>query len=439
MSVTTNFVTTGVSNIGLNSNNQIVSSNGDVVGDGVALPAGNLTVRYVSNNVTLNPIGAGNTFRQIHQVPFVGRCLARMRYATSMATPAARTASFAAGRAIADTNPINAAGSAATWTVVSAVTPPTPANTTFANQTEVATAWVLLDVPAPTDSGLGGYIYTNTVYAAEDRAIVGNAARPTNDWGNHINALLPNQKYRAFFSAGDYGTTNQNAMPTTSEGQYHPGWLEVIPLSAVRYGVNIGDSTAAALGTGTPAVQPYNYNWAHIAAEDRLAAGVAVHVANFGHEGNTENEFLGAVGGTGRLAKLFANADFKPSFVIIQPASINSGGAGFDAAAVTTSITDTLNWCKYLRERNIVPILRTVLPSSGLSTDREARRVDLNNWIRTSGEHVFDLATIVSNSAGTAIESAYTYDGIHLNRAGNELGARHQTLGFARVLRAIGV
>lgn len=405
---------------------------------GFTRPAGQLALRYISYAATLAPSFGGYTFRQIFQLPFTGRVLVRAVWETDATTPVNRTPSFAAGRTF-ELNPTDATGAAAAWQVGAAVTPPA-ATTGIAGWARAKSAWVLLDVPAPTDGGQGGYVFVNTLYAAADRCIVGNASRPVNDWTSHINPLLPSMKYGGYTANGDFTTTNQGAFPTPLNQNFHPAWIEVVPANEVFWGVNIGDSTSQALGTGTPSVQPYNYNWAHIGAHDRLQAGRPVHVSNFAHEGSVNDVHMGVPDSTGRLTWLINDTDFKPSFVVLQPFSVNSSGAGFDTAAVNTSITNTLLWCKRLRDAGIRPILRTVAPVSGLSAGRETNRQAGNTTIRNSGELVFDLDAIVRDPANNSqILPAYQMDGTHLNSAGNEAGARHPTLGFASLLARIGI
>ena len=217
---------------------KILAASGAQVGVGGVRRTGIFALRYATNSAALAPGFSGITFRQVWQVPFVGRCLVRAVYETAQATPAARTTAFAAGRSIADVNPIAADGTPAIWTVSSATTPPAGGESIYAWGRGKSDA-IMLDIPAPTDGGAGGYIYTSTAFASSSGAdmLSGNAARPITDWGVYINSRLAYMKYRSWRNNGDYVTTNQNGMPDGTEDHPHPvAWLEITPLAALPEG-----------------------------------------------------------------------------------------------------------------------------------------------------------------------------------------------------------
>lgn len=398
-----------------------------------------ISVRYV-NNVAFSNFDT-SSFRQIFQVPVTGLVAVRAVYETdaTSAVPAISNTAFAAGRSISDTNPLDASGSAAAWQVVTntVVSAASASLATDGNVGVGKSAWVYMNIPAPTDGGQGGYVYVGTKLASGTaKGLVGNASRPTSDWGNTINALLPAMKYRAFYSAGDYVTTNQNAQPTTAEAYFNPvAQLDLIPLKKVVWGVNIGDSTSQGLGTGTPAVQPYNYNWAHVGAHARLQSGVAITVTNDAYEGKPSAFYLGTPGGSsGRLALLLQDADFYPSFVIIQPFSVNDGT--FTQATVDAAILNALQLAQACRKRGILPILRTIVPASTTTLAQDNIRKAGNAAIVAAGEAIFDMDAVVTDGASPArMQAAYVQaDGIHLNKAGNDAVG----LAFARFLQGNG-
>ena len=418
---------------------QIVTPGGEVVRGGVIRPSGMVRTRMV-NNVGFAAMDT-SSFRQIFHIPTTGLVAVRAGVETDSTTPVNRTHAFASGRSIADTNPVAADGSSAVWQVTSAFAP----SASLASQaTDGAhgygvSGWVVLNVvPQIDDSTGGGYVYVGTRLAATERGVVGNASRPTSSWGDVVNGILPAVKYRQFHhAAADYVTTNQNAMPTKTVDTYYSGssWLDYIPIKRTIWGVNIGDSTSQGLGDATSA-QPYNLNWAHIAASDLISSGVAAHVSNFGYEGKPVAYYLGDPGASaGRLALMLAEADFRPSFIVIQPFSIND--TGFDQAKIDAGMKSAILMCKRLRDLGIVPILRTVMPAASGTGAANTRRVTANNMIRASGEVVFDIDAVVSNSAGGAIKSECTADGTHLNRVGNEAAARDARYGFLQVLKTL--
>lgn len=413
--------------------------NGQPVGGGVIRPSGMVRARI--NSASVFEPNDTSSWRQIWQIPTTGLVAVRAGVETSSTTPVARTCAFASGRSIRDTNPVDSSGSNAAWQVTASFTPTASAAdqaTTGAHGVGLSEWKVINVIPQIDDNTGGGYVYVGCRQAGYEVGIVGNAARPTSVWGDVVNALLPALKYRQFHQGGaDHVTTNQNGMPAKTVDGYYAGvsWLDYIPVKRTFWGVNIGDSTSQALG-GSTADSPHNMNWGHVAANDLIVSGTAVQISNFAYEGKPVSYFLGEPGAAaGRLALLVADADFRPSFAVIQPFSLN--GSGFDQANIDAGMRASILWCKRLRELGIVPILRTVIPAAGLDVAANTRRATANNQIRASGEVIFDLDAIVSNTAGNAILPTYVYYGTHLNRAGNELGARHPTLGFAAVLRRL--
>lgn len=405
----------------------------------IVRPANIAAVKPPSAAIGLSAITATNTWRQVFQLPTPGKVLVRAVYETDAAAPAARTASFAASDTFGYAATVG--GVAQTWQVAGALTPSAPGTiTTIADWSVARTGWYLLDVPAAVDSGVGGYVMVNTKFAGADKCLAGSVgSRPFTEYVSYINPRLPTGKYASFYAAGDYSSANQNSFVAAvpQGGEFAPCYLEYIPLNSVFWGVAIGNSTTAGLGFGDPTVQPNNYGWPLIAANARVAAGVPVVISNFAHEGAAAADFMGAPTTTGRLSLLAKSTDFKPSFVIIQP---SASSAGFDTGTIETTLANDLLWCKWMRENGILPIVRTMFPTNGLSAPREAVRQQLNKQIRASGELVFDIDAIVRDPNNPAmIQASLTIDGTHLNMAGNELAALDRERGFAQLLERIGI
>lgn len=413
-------------------NNPLATPGGAIRPSGMVRSRVNSASGFAANDTS--------SFRQIWQIPSTGLVAVRGGVDTSSTNPVSRTCAFASGRGVRDTNPVDTSGAFSVWQVAPSFTPTASAadQATTGNNGQGVSAWAVLNVIPQTDDATGGgYVYTTTRQAGNEVGIVGNAARPTSAWGDVVNSILPAMKYRQFHNPGDYVTANQNTMPDKPVDGYYAGlsWLDYIPVKRTYWGVNIGDSTSQALG-GSTSDSPYNMNWGHVAANDLIVSGTAVQISNFGYEGKPVSYFLGDPGASaGRLALLAADPDFRPSFVVLQPFSLN--GSGFDQVNIDVGLRAAILWCKKLRELGIVPILRTVIPSSTVDGAANARRIAANNLIRASGEVIFDLDAIVSNAAGDAIVTLYTYDGTHLDRDGNEIGARHPTLGFSVLLRRL--
>ena len=390
--------------------------------------AGMLALRYISTS----SFGDFNTtsFRQIFQTPVTGLAAVRAVYETDSTTPPAISATaFAAGRAFSDDNPLDASGSAAAWKVVTN-TAVSAASATYGTDGQNGvgkTAYVYLNIPAPVDGSGGGYVYVGTKLASGTaRGIVGSPTRPTEEYENYVSGLLPTQKYRALYQAGDFVNSNQNGMTGATKGsRFNPvTQLEIIPIVRAIWGVVTGDSTTYGLGLDAtdPAKQPHGYSWATIACHRRVQSGIAMAITNLSFEGKPTAFFLGTPGGTGKLAALLADADFYPSFVVIQPFSGNDGT--FTQATVDAALLMALQSAQACRKRGILPIIRTVTPTNAANTTQDNLRKLCNTMIRNSGEVVFDMDALVSdNATPAAIQPAYTIDGKHLSRAGNELCA----------------
>lgn len=382
-----------------------------------------MQIRYV-NWPSYNTFDT-SSFRQIWQVPFQGPCLVRAVYetdATSVSTVS--NCAFAAGRNYSDDDPVDASGSPATWQLQTAIAL-TAASASFSTDGVYGfgkSGWVFLNIPAPTDGGLGGYVYTTTKLASgTGRGIVGNAARPTNDWESAISGLLPSMKYRALYKSGDFATTSQNGMGAavpTKNSQFNPvAYLELIPMTRSIAVAGFGDSTTQGLGTGTPAVQPYNYNPGHVAAYlMQSQRGKPVHFANFASEGKTSTFYLK------RLETLLADDDFRPTFVFIQPISRNDNGGVYSAASINSAISSAIQLAASCRKKNIIPIFRTALPDSTTNSTTDAYRKTGNDMIRASGVLCLDMDSMFSDGATPArIVSSHTYDGTHLNKTANDI------------------
>nr|MBL8412729.1 SGNH/GDSL hydrolase family protein [Dechloromonas sp.] len=380
-------------------------------------------LRYVS----LANFGAFDTssFRQIFQIPFAGPCLVRAVYETDATTATSvSNCAFAAGRNYSDDDPVDADGNPATWQLQTTINL-TAADASWATNGIYGSGksgWVALNIPAATDSGIGGYIYTTTkLSAGTGRCMVGNGARPTNDWESTISALFPSMKYRALYKTGDYCTTNQNGMGAASpnkNAQYNPvAYLEIMPMSRVLSGAIFGDSTTQGLGTGTPAVQPYNYNWGHVATSlYQSTTGKVMHIANFAHEGKTAAFYLK------HLELLLADADFVPNFVVIQPFSKNDNGGVYSTATINASIAAALPLAAAARKKGIIPIFRTITPDGGTNATTDGYRKAGNALIRASGVSCFDLDALFTDGASPArLQAAYTYDNTHYNKTGNDI------------------
>lgn len=394
---------------------------------GLVQPAGaTVIVRPVSN---AQPAGAydTSTFREIIQTPIVGLALVSAGVETTTATATViDSIALAAGRNYSNDDPVDGSGAPAVWQVLTAISVSGAADAGNGVFGIGWTPYVLLNIPAPTDGGIGGYVYAGLKLASGTRLgqVGGAPTRSIADYENYISAKVPAMKFRALRKSGqDYVNSNQNSMGANSPSygsEFAPiTMLRIIPVTRVISIAHFGDSTGDGLGTGTPLVQPNHYNWALIAANRLIQEqAVPVVVANFCHEGkktlyNIQN----------RLGTFLADPEFNPSAVIIQPFSINDGAT---TGALTQAIVDAamvmaLTQAAAARKRGIIPIFRTVIPSVSMNATQDGFRKAANAALIASGEVVIDIDAVVTDGASPArLLPAYSLDGTHMSAAGNE-------------------
>lgn len=358
------------------------------------------------------------TFRQIWQTPFIGMCNVRANFDTrDLATGVWSSIAIAAGRDISEINPLDAAGTAATSELFSD-TPYTAADSGWATNGQVGrgqTGWSQQNIPAPVDGIGGGFVYTS-VYntnSAGRFAMVGNGARPSNDWQTYINPVLQRLKYRAAYGAGsvDNVTTNHGSFSiSVDNSQFNViSDIDIIPSASAIFGVAIGDSKIQCLGTGTPAEQWNNYSFPMVACDLFNRAGIRMCVANYGFEGRTSIYYLK------RWEMLLADPDFAPDFILVQPISINGGG--YSSATINAAIKETLRLAAISRSRGTVVIFSGASPDGGSTLSQDNLRKACNAALAQSGYAYFDAELGLTDGASPArLNAAYTYDGTHYNR-----------------------
>lgn len=376
-------------------------------------------VRIRSAQVSDLSVYDERTFRQVWQTPFIGMCNVRANFDTrDTATGVWTSIAIAAGRNISEINPLDAAGAAATPELFSNVAY-TAADASWNTNGQVGrgqTGWSQQNIPAPVDGVGGGYVYTSVYNAvsAGRFAMVGNGARPSDDWQTYINPVLPYLKYRATYGGGsvDNVSTNHDAYAiNTDNSQFNViSDIDIIPAASAIFGVAIGDSKIQCLGTGTPSVQWNNYSFPLVACNMFNRAGVRMCVANYGFEGRTSVYYLK------RWELLLSDADFAPDFVLIQPISINGGG--YSSVTINAAIKESLRLAAISRARGTTVIFSGAAPDGGSDATQDNLRKACNAALAQAGYAYFDAESGLTDGGSPArLKAAYTYDGTHYNRA----------------------
>jgi len=362
-----------------------------------------------------------STFFQNFQVPFTGPCMVRALYETDNAavTCTITATSFARSRALAHANPLNAAGTAAAWSVVgsTALSQASASLATDGVWGQGASAFAFVDVPAATDSGVGGYIQVRTYSTAPSKRCQVSAASA--NYETHVSPLLTNMKYRAGYSStvADFCTTNQAAMVEINNGfsnNYH-GCLgiDVIPLAPASYIPVFGDSQEAGYGTNVT-VAPMGYAPVAVMANSLTSSGTAFTFANYGSAGK------GAAYFRGRLVAFLADTRNRPPFVIIKPFSVNDG---FTDSAINAGLALAMQSASDCMALGIQPIFMTVTPPASNNTAQQTARLRGNTFVRNSGIPYIDSDLLLSNTAvPPQLATAYNPgDNLHYNMTGDNV------------------
>ena len=115
---------------------------------------------------------------------------------------------------------------------------------------------------------------------------------------------------------------------------------------------------------------------------------------------------------------MLADSEFKPSFVIIQPMSIN---ATVSDTQIMSDFVLSLQLAKKLKARGTIVIFRTIAPFAASNTTTDTIRIKYNDAIKSSGYSYLDVDAIVTNGAIPArLKTEYSLDGTHINALGNE-------------------
>ncbi len=223
---------------------------------------------------------------------------------------------------------------------------------------------------------------------------------------------------------------------------YHPGqtwWMDLITadLPAARGTlVTLGDS----ITDGYNAYGPPGQRWTDVLAErlDALPAGARLAVANAGISGNTVSVQPNPYDATGQCCgppapqRLDRDVLSVPGLrtVLLLEGTNDIGGGTYAPPASAAQVIDAMRTiADRVHARHVRIVASTILPMcNAAGSDKEATRLAVNAWIRTS--HVFDAvldfdAVLRDPADPTVMIADLRNDCYHPNAAGDQLIGRY--------------
>jgi lysophospholipase L1-like esterase len=234
-------------------------------------------------------------------------------------------------------------------------------------------------------------------------------------------------------TAGDFTASSEFPIGDRFTNRFFLAAVMVEPSSSVRAIVTFGDS----ITDGTASTVNGNGRWPDVLARRLKEAGVAAAVLNQGIAGN---RVLSDGAGISALARFERDVLSQPgvshvvTFVGIN--DIGFPGTAIEPNGIVRTADEIIAGYKQLIERahlRSIKIIGSPLtpfenalaggPNQGYFTpDKEAKRLAVNNWIRTSGafDGIIDFERVVADPAHpAAIAAAYdSGDHLHPNDAG---------------------
>jgi lysophospholipase L1-like esterase/ribosomal protein L30E len=234
-------------------------------------------------------------------------------------------------------------------------------------------------------------------------------------------------------TTGDFTASTEFPVVDRFENRFFLTGVMVEPSSPVRAIVTFGDS----ITDGTRSTVDANARWPDVFARRLKAAGLAVAVLNQGISGN---RVLSDGAGVSALARFERDVLSQPgvSHVVIFVGINDIGfpGTAIEPGGIVRTADEIIAGYKQLIERahlRSIKVIGSPLtpfenalsggPNQGYFTpEKEAKRLAVNNWIRTSGafDGLIDFDRVVADPAHPgAIAAAYdSGDHLHPNDAG---------------------
>jgi lysophospholipase L1-like esterase len=234
-------------------------------------------------------------------------------------------------------------------------------------------------------------------------------------------------------TTGDFTASTEFPVVDRFENRFFLTGVMVEPSSPGRAIVTFGDS----ITDGTRSTVDANARWPDVLARRLKAAGLGVAVLNQGISGN---RVLSDGAGVSALARFERDVLSQPgvSHVVIFVGINDIGfpGTAIEPGGIVRTADEIIAGYKQLIERahlRAIKVIGSPLtpfenalaggPNQGYFTpDKEAKRLAVNNWIRTSGafDGVIDFDRVVADPGhSSAIAAAYdSGDHLHPNDAG---------------------
>ncbi len=234
-------------------------------------------------------------------------------------------------------------------------------------------------------------------------------------------------------TTGDFTASTEFPVVDRFENRFFLTGVMVEPSSPVRAIVTFGDS----ITDGTRSTVDANARWPDVLARRLKAAGLGVAVLNQGISGN---RVLSDGAGVSALARFERDVLSQPgvSHVVIFVGINDIGfpGTAIEPGGIVRTADEIIAGYKQLIERAHLRAIKVIAspltpfenalaggPNQGYFTpEKEAKRLAVNNWIRTSGvfDGLIDFERVVADPAHpSAIAAAYdSGDHLHPNDAG---------------------
>ena len=219
---------------------------------------------------------------------------------------------------------------------------------------------------------------------------------------------------------------------------YHPGqtwWIDLVTAdrpAARGTLVTLGDS----ITDGYNATGPPGQRWTDVLAErlDALPAGTRLSVANAAISGNTVSVQPNPYDPTGqccgppapqRLDRDVLSVPGLRTVLLLEGTNDIGGGSNAPPAPANQVIDAMRTIAERVHARHVRIVASTILPMcNAAGSDKEATRLEVNEWIRSSGtfDAVLDFDSVLRDPADPTVMIAdLRNDCYHPNAAGDQL------------------
>ena len=234
-------------------------------------------------------------------------------------------------------------------------------------------------------------------------------------------------------AAGDFTASAQLPVADRFANRFFLAGLMVEAAAPTHAIVTFGDS----ITDGTNSTVNANHRWPDVLAQRLHDAGMPIAVQNEGIAGNRVLSDGGGISGLARFGSdVLAEPGVSHIVLLLGINDIGTPGAAFEPRGVVRTADEIIAGLKQLVERAHLRSIKVIAspltpfehafgggPNQGYFTpDKEAKRIAVNNWIRSSGifDGIIDFEHVLADpNHPAAIAAAYdSGDHLHPNDAG---------------------